>query len=181
MLERVDPLQELHFIEVGSFEGRSSVWFADNYLHHPLSTITCIDTWQGGEEVQRLNLPFDFKTIESNFLHNIQQSKYPDKFVVHKESSLTRLRIMVGQGRRYNFIYLDGSHVAQDVFYDLTLSFLLLKPLGIILLDDYLNAMFTNDTRLRVKPAVDAFLSIMDNQVKFVRTSSGQAYLVKRP
>ena len=181
MLGGFNTAHELHLIEIGSFEGRSSVWFADNYLHHPQSTITCIDTWQGGEEVKRLNLPFDFGEIENNFHRNVQQSKYPEKFIVHKEDSITRLSKMVAQQRRYNFIYLDGSHVARDVFYDLTLSYLLLKPFGVILLDDYDNDMATNNPRLRVRPAVDAFMSVMDNEVKFVRTKTEQAYIVKRP
>lgn len=181
ILQRVDPTTELHFLEIGSFEGRSSVWFADNYLHHPSSTITCIDTWQGGEEVERMNLPFDFDVIKQNFIHNVSVSKYPHKFKTYIGPSIKYLPYLIEQKNKFDFVYLDGSHEARDVFYDLALSYLMLKPLGVIVFDDYLNNMATADPLLRVKPAVDAFMKIFYNEVKFVETSTRQAFLVKRP
>lgn len=181
ILQRVDPEKELHFLEIGSFEGRSSTWFADNYLHHPSSTITCIDTWEGGEEVQRLNLPYNFETIKQNFIHNVSASKYPHKFKTYIGPSLKYLPYLIEQKNKFDFVYLDGSHEARDVFYDLALSYLMLKPLGVIVFDDYLNNMATADPLLRVKPAVDAFLQIFYNEVKFVETSTRQAFIVKRP
>lgn len=181
ILQRVNPESELHFLEIGSFEGRSSTWFADNYLHHPSSTITCIDTWEGGEEVSRLNLSYNFELIRQNFIHNVSVSKYPHKFKTFVGSSLQYLPKLVAEGCQYDFVYLDGSHTARDVFYDLALSYLMLKPLGVIVFDDYLNEMATDNVLLRVKPAVDAFLQIFYNDVKFVETNTRQAFLVKRP
>ena len=49
-------------LEIGSFEGRSAMWLADNVLTHPAATLTCIDPWThqstfglGGEELFDLN------------------------------------------------------------------------------------------------------------------------------
>ena len=33
----------INILEIGAFEGSSTTWFIDNYLHHDLSTITVID------------------------------------------------------------------------------------------------------------------------------------------
>lgn len=40
----------LRFLEIGSFQGRSSVWLLQNVLTHPTSRLTCVDTWEGSAE-----------------------------------------------------------------------------------------------------------------------------------
>jgi hypothetical protein len=47
-LEQFLPLgtqDEIHILEIGSFEGESAVWFSENLLNNKNSTITCIDPW----------------------------------------------------------------------------------------------------------------------------------------
>jgi len=43
LLELLDTSKEYHILVVGCFEGLSSVFFADHFLEHPNSTLTCID------------------------------------------------------------------------------------------------------------------------------------------
>jgi len=38
------------FLEIGSWEGRATVWIAENMAAEQDAMITCVDTWQGGEE-----------------------------------------------------------------------------------------------------------------------------------
>ena len=40
---KFDSESELHILEIGSFEGRSTIWFLENLLKNPKSTITCVD------------------------------------------------------------------------------------------------------------------------------------------
>jgi hypothetical protein len=40
----------VHALEVGSFEGRSALWFLENILTHPTDSITCVDIWVGPYE-----------------------------------------------------------------------------------------------------------------------------------
>lgn len=49
---------EVHFLEIGSYEGRSAVWFLQNILTHPTSTLDCVDLFTG-------------KGLEPRFDHNI--------------------------------------------------------------------------------------------------------------
>ena len=42
---KFDSESELHILEIGSFEGRSTIWFLENLLKNPKSTITCVDPW----------------------------------------------------------------------------------------------------------------------------------------
>jgi hypothetical protein len=41
--------QPSRVLEIGSFEGRSTVWFVENMLEDE-GDIFCVDTWEGGEE-----------------------------------------------------------------------------------------------------------------------------------
>ena len=57
--------RDVKFLEVGSWEGRSTCWMLDNILTSKDSSITCIDSWQGGwehsehdmAEVERMDCP----------------------------------------------------------------------------------------------------------------------------
>ena len=50
-------------LEIGSYEGRSSIFFLKNFIN---SNVTCVDTWEGSDEHDDLI----FKQIEKNFDHN---------------------------------------------------------------------------------------------------------------
>src|SRR5579862_412418 len=43
LLKRFSGQPDVHGIEVGCFEGRSSLWFLQNVLDHETSRLTCID------------------------------------------------------------------------------------------------------------------------------------------
>ena len=56
------------FLEIGSFEGRSTVWIIENMMN-PGDWIDCVDTWQGGEEHSQE----DMGSVEERFDHNIDK------------------------------------------------------------------------------------------------------------
>ena len=112
------------FLEIGSFEGKSSVWMLNNILTHPEATLTCVDLWK--YDLAALQLVFDF------FQYNI--SKYGDKVRYYRLQSWNGLRRV---HKKYDFIYIDGSHVDTDMLSDLELSYALLKEGGTIGMDDY--------------------------------------------
>lgn len=145
----------LKFLEVGSFEGKSTCWMLDNILTSVDSTIDCIDTWEGGFEHSEISMPDIYK----NFLSNIETN--PGQVVIKKGVSFNVLLQMLATGEyneRYDFIYIDGGHTVKDVLPDLILSFKMLKPGGIMAMDDYTwgSTEFTLDKRPQL--AIDAFL-----------------------
>ena len=79
LLELLDTSKEYHILVVGCFEGLSSVFFADHFLEHPNSTLTCIDPH---------NDSFDL---------NIHLCKNKDKITIVS---------CIGD-KRFNFIYTD--------------------------------------------------------------------------
>ncbi len=168
-------------IEVGCFEGRSTIWFASYLNHHPDSRMFCVDTWLGGEEVLRANLDFDMNRVRNNFFYNIGLLKEKEKiikYIMQSERGLSSFFSRYYRG--VDFIYLDGSHTQRDTLVDLTLSLSLLKKGGIIIVDDYNNNMSTNNPLLRPKDAVDFVVKSFDNEIEFSLTPEQQAVIIRK-
>lgn len=122
-----------NFLEVGSFEGRSTCWMLENFLS-PKGSIWCVDTFKGGEEHSELNL----SRLRDTFEDNIHQSKKENQTVHIREGmSHTHLAQLLSDGYEFDFIYVDGNHMADEVLTDACLCFRLLKVGGIMLFDDY--------------------------------------------
>lgn len=153
-------------LEIGSFEGRSMVWIAQNMLGDS-GEMVCVDTWLGGEE----HAAEDMGTVEERFDHNrrlaIAEKGWreddhwgPKAIGKVKGTSYDVLASFAVDGDNdFAFIYIDGSHIAKDVLTDACMAWPLLKPKGMMVFDDY---MWGNprDALHRPKIAIDAFTNI---------------------
>ncbi len=167
-------------IEVGCFEGRSTVWFAERLIKTPTSRYFCIDSWAGGEEIERMNLEFDMQLVYQNFKHNIDLLECKDQISVFRSKSEEALSNLLSVFyRKADFIYLDGSHTKRDTLVDLVLGLTLLKKDGILIVDDYRNNMGTEDMNLRPTEAVDFVLNSMKNELVYKETEESQM-VIKR-
>lgn len=167
-------------IEVGCFEGRSTVWFADRLIKTPTSRYICIDSWAGGEEIDRLKLDFDMKLVYENFKHNIEFLSCKNQISVFKSNSEEALSNLLSVFyRKADFIYLDGSHTKRDTLVDMVLGLTLLKKNGILIVDDYKNNMGTEDMNLRPTEAADFILNTMKKELLYKETAEGQM-VIKR-
>jgi predicted O-methyltransferase YrrM len=181
LMERIDFSDPIYMLEVGCFEGRTTVWLADYLKHHPDSKLHCIDHWQGGEEVARKNLLFNMGRIRENFFYNISMLPMSNKVFIHDTDSRKGMSSLVStMYGMFHYIYLDGSHTQQDTLFDLTLALCLIRQNGIIVVDDYKNNMATSDTRLRPVKAVDFIVNTMHHDVEFFVTKERQAVIIKR-
>ncbi len=161
------PRNPRHVVEIGCFEGRSTLWFLEHLLHHPDSRITCIDTFAGGAE----HTPEQTESLYERFLANLRESGQAQKAEVLRMDSFAGLTRLLASGARADLVYVDGSHEAPDVLADLVLSFRLLAPGGVILCDDYL---WSREETSRAdilgcpKLAIDAFTNIHRRQIDFL-------------
>ena len=57
-----------HALEIGSYLGESAVWFAENILTHPESTLLCLDAWVAIEPYKSrgTNMQEVFETFKIN-------------------------------------------------------------------------------------------------------------------
>lgn len=167
MLPKRDPELGRFFIEIGSFEGRSSVWIAENMMQEG-DTLYCIDTWQGGEE----HGSEDMKAVEARFDNNVRllNAQYPEREVFKGTGTSTQrlAEEITNKGvSDADFIYIDGSHIAKDVLTDACMAWPLLKPNGIMVFDDYMWGD-ARDALHRPKIAIDAFCNIFAEEVAII-------------
>lgn len=140
----------LDILEIGSFEGRSSLFLLRQF---PQARLTAVDTWQGSDEhsvEQKTSLGDRFAANVAEHRARIEQ---------RVGSSLTMLPQLDSEGRRYDLIYVDGSHLADDVLRDAISAWRLLKSGGVMIFDDYLWSYYEqpDDNPCRV---INAFLDL---------------------
>lgn len=119
-------------LEIGSFEGLSSVFFADNFLDNPNSFLVCVDPFLSIDHNDHVH--FGLNEAEINFNFNISICKNANKIITHKTSSDDFFK---NNKLNYTFIYIDGCHEPSFIKRDLENAYLVLEENGIMWMDDY--------------------------------------------
>ena len=151
---------EISILEIGCYEGLSSVFFADNLLNHDKSSMVCIDPF--------LSIPDnDHKQLlankeEDNFDHNIKKCDNRSKISVFKITSDEFFKKNVNV---FNLIYIDGCHEPDFIERDMENAFQILVKGGIMWMDDYCGG-----DRVTIKATMD----------KFVEKYSGKCDIIHR-
>lgn len=153
------------FLEIGSFEGRSAVWIMEHMMQED-DYLTCVDTWEGGEEHGDQNM----SAVWDRFCHNVEvaRERFPNRhYTAVQNYSHIHLAKAISEDAQYDFIYIDGSHKAPDVLTDACMAWPLLKPKGLMVFDDY---MWGNprDALHRPKIAIDAFTNIFGETAEII-------------
>lgn len=121
--------KSLTALEIGSYEGRSSL-FLLSFLNK--IKLTCVDTFKPSIELREYNEK-KFHKIYKNFKSNT--AKYSKKLIVIKNTSAFFFK---KNKKKYDLIYVDGSHEYKDVVHDAKKAFFYLNNNGIIIFDDFL-------------------------------------------
>lgn len=145
-------------LEIGCFEGQSTIWLCRNILTHEHSRLICVDTWQ-------------WMNARPVFDANVKEAGLELKLDIRQQSSLW----FSAPPDTLDFVYVDGNHAAERVLADAVLMWRSLKVGGIAIFDDYLLA---REGRMEVKLAVDAFLRVFASSLVLV--ASGYQVCVRR-
>ena len=165
-----------NFLEIGSFEGRSAVWTIENMMEDG-GEIVCIDTWEGGSE----HTPEDMSGTEDRFHQNITliRNRFPNRAVVSlKSTSVEALGAAIAHKKQFDFIYIDGSHLAKDVLTDACMAWPLLKKNGFMVFDDYMWKPPGFKLLDRPKLAVDSFVNMFEDDLAIAH--SGYQLIVRK-
>ena len=141
---------ENRILEIGCFEGLSSVFFADNFINHPNSRLTCVDPFLTISDNDHSQFLLDNQ--EQNFDHNLSVCDNSNKVDIHKVTSDAFFEGISNKSHTYNLIYIDGCHESSVLTRDMENSFRRLEPGGIMWMDDY-----EGGDRIRIKGVIDAF------------------------
>jgi len=163
----------LDVLEIGSWEGRSAIFFL-NAL--PNCRLTCIDTFEGSRE-HRLKERWSSQLphIEARFDANL--AEFDGRYAKIKQPSLTALAGLVAAGRRFDVALIDGSHHSADVLSDAVLTWPLVRQGGLVIFDDY---DWNQDLPEIEKPklAVDTFLATHPGE--YVERHRGYQLIVEK-
>lgn len=142
-------------LEIGVYEGRSTVWLCENILTHPESRLTCVDLFREFD-----GLPADY---EGRFYENAARFERQIELKIGFSQDILRT---LDYG--YQFAIIDGSHKAADVMADAVLAYEILRPGSVMIFDDYEwqgqghAHCGANDYP---KPAIDAFIQIYEPKI----------------
>jgi predicted O-methyltransferase YrrM len=153
----------LHFIEIGSYEGRSAVWLLENILTDPTSKITCIDLFDGRVEDNNMeNDPNLNPDYEDHFHYNMKP--FQNKVSTYKGWSAPILRKFPYE-KTFDLAYIDGGHTAYGTLEDAILIHPLIKNNGLIIFDDY-GWKDPADLSPQNSPelAINVFYNVFENQ-----------------
>lgn len=127
--EFADPTKEHHILEIGNYEGMSACWFSDVWLSHPSSTLTCVDPFDLSDTCTPLT-----NETETRFHSNISKSTGYAKTSICKAYSDDFFQ---QNKNKFDIIYIDGSHLPDQITKDMENAFAVLHSGGIMWMDDY--------------------------------------------
>ncbi|KZC19522.1 MULTISPECIES: class I SAM-dependent methyltransferase [Rhodanobacter] len=114
----------LRALEIGSFEGRSTLWLCENILTATDSSIDCLDFFQVDPVYGDYHARFRANT-----------AAWRERIREFQGSSFDSLRRVEGP---YDIAYIDGWHSAFGALADGVMAWPLLKVGGVMIFDDYL-------------------------------------------
>jgi hypothetical protein len=119
-------------LEIGVFEARSAVWFLRNLLTHPNSYYVGIDPYV---YLRRHEIPMELVECRERARANL--AEFGDRATLHEEPSEQRLSRFLADGVQFDIVRVDGEHTAYNALFDITVGWRVLRPGGVMLVDDY--------------------------------------------
>lgn len=131
MVEMAKP--NSHFVEVGSWKGRSSVFMAVEIINSIKKIqFDCVDTWEGSIEHTENNSVIN-RTLYDEFLLNIK----PVSNVIRPIQKLSLDAAKDYADESLDFVFIDASHEYEDVLNDIRAWMPKIKSGGWIAGHDY--------------------------------------------
>ncbi len=162
-----------HILEVGSWEGRSAIFFLNFF---PSSKITCIDTFAGSPTGLDRDL-FLEAAPESERRFDANTAAFGSRVRKIKGRSVRELNRLSEETESFDLIYIDGDHTRDAVLIDSLLAWKLLRPGGVLIWDDY---KWNPDhlENMRPQAAIDLFVSLHRDALTKIHT--GYQMIIRR-
>ncbi|MEB3983925.1 class I SAM-dependent methyltransferase [Mycobacterium sp. 663a-19] len=164
----------VRILEIGSWEGRSSLFFLTYFTRGHL---TAVDTWAGGTEGYQYDAITEGRDLEARFDANI--APCATRLTKLRGSSLNVLPQLLSEQQKFDVIYVDGSHFADDILTDGITAWRLLKQGGVLIFDDFVGPFYP---RARANPwwAINSFLKYHKREYGFLSVNYQQIILKKK-
>jgi predicted O-methyltransferase YrrM len=178
----IDALRPRLVVEVGVWKGCSVMTMAERLKAVGVDgVVLAVDTWLGSwdhwlvdEFFEELDFHNGYPTLFWRFMANIVDAKLQDYVVPLPLDSLNANEVLHRKGISLDAVHIDAGHDYGAVLRDLEAWWLLIRPGGVLIADDY----FDDEKKAwpEVKRAVDDFVAGQDLGLRHER---GKAWIVK--
>ena len=155
-------------LEIGTYTGISLINIVSLI---PNSIGVGVDMWSNYTETGADGLHNNITNleVEKSFHNNVKNTGMNERIKAVKGDSVEVLMNMIKTNDKYDFVYVDGSHLALDCFADLILSWDLLNKHGIMGIDDYLYNYEPNNSNFESPhESVNRFLKKYEGKYKIL-------------
>ena len=157
---RLVPDEKRQIVEIGVYEGASSVFWSDFYMSHPESRLLSIDPFTGSSEHHEKPEEYpELERIELTARGNIAKSDNAAKIELLKGCSwdvFPEVNRRFGAEPWIDLLYIDGAHDPTSVARDTALYVPMVRSGGVVIFDDYGHP----DVKRGVDGALMAFASM---------------------
>ena len=157
-------------LELGCWEGRSSVWLLQNMLTSSCGT----DKGTGVSDAASARKPvagsrlvcvdhFDLLRTDAGrarrgaLARNLALTGLGHICEVYEEFTVPALAQLLREGAQFDFVYIDASHTRSDVLMDATLAWRCVTEGGWVIFDDYAWPNHARDSAQHPAEGIDAF------------------------
>jgi predicted O-methyltransferase YrrM len=160
----------IHYLEIGTYEGRSALWVLENITTHATAKLTIIDAFEENS----------YKT----FAANVALSGEASKFTILKGTSTQKIREVPFNS--IDLAYIDGSGKGIVMLADLVNTWNLVKVGGVIICSRYsLNGPLRAALNLQPEDpgpheAIDAFLKMYNPYISVLTLQENHVVFRKK-
>ena len=156
-----DYEKKFTYLEIGSFEGLSALNVLYNYKN---VKVFLIDLWSEANKNSE-GLEVNFLEVEERFDKNLSEFS----FSKIKSDSVIAMRQLAKESKKFDIIYIDGSHNGEDILSDAIEAFKLLNLNGIIIFDDIANT--NQEISKQSFEGFNSFIKFYNNEIKLLYLS----------
>jgi len=165
--KHIKNYKNFDYLEIGSYEGCSAIYIANKFKE---SKICCVDIWERVKEEYSDGI--NFNDIEKNFDHNSKNYSNIYKYKDYSDNFFLKNK------NTFDVIYVDGHHLAEQVYNDAVNSWKFLNSNGLLIFDDYI---WKNYQDLSKNPcfAINKFLKERWSNLKILEITNSQIFIKK--
>ena len=159
--------ENFKYLEIGSLEGNSALFIINNFK---VKKVVCVDIWEDENFKEEQHKNFNnFRTNINEFSNIVEYFKgTSDNYFLNQED-------------KFDVIYIDGSHEADQVYKDIKNSWKILNMNGILICDDYFYGNIYKNPDNVPSIAINKFVSeiFKNNSIEILCVNNSQIFLKK--
>ena len=125
----IDREKKTKYLEIGSYEGRSVVHICEKFPNFQVSVVDpYIEYKELDKYVKKQNMDDTYNTLKKNL------NNFKERVEIYRTTSKNFFQ---NNKKKFNVIYIDGSHKSKDVENDFLNSIKIIEEGGLIILDDF--------------------------------------------